>query len=136
MKNEYYPYSHEIKCSNCGKKIRYTWLSGMGGDVYFFYSYDGKKILVSEKISKEIDAVLKFNSGDSLEERINNLLKINGHMGFSIWNNVRCLSCGYEFPYRFKGNVKMRLGDSKAILVQGIQLIRDREEDSHIVGFK
>lgn len=44
---------------------------------------------------------------------------------YSLWSNVKCPHCHIEFPYRFRGNLALRLSDFSVVLVDGCQLDTD-----------
>ena len=77
----------------------------------------------------QLQELLQGGATDSdVVDAINHLLKVMPSAvvaKYSIWNNVKCPKCGMEFPYRFRGNLKMRLDDQEVVLIDGCTIDSD-----------
>lgn len=93
-----------------------------------FYANDNNDVLVRAKWFANIESLLQTDMPDPFVlSVIDSLLKgiPEADSKYSIWNNVKCPCCQNEFPYRFKGNLKLRLEDPAVILIDGCQLDTD-----------
>jgi hypothetical protein len=114
----------------CHYEILYAWLSGMGGPHLHFYANDNNDVLVRAAWYSDIEKLLRQDKLDDsfLLDKINTLLKglPNTSSKYSVWSNIKCPHCRNEFPYRFKGNLRLRLEDPVIILINGCQLDTDK----------
>lgn len=116
------------RCPSCSHEVAYSWLSGMAGPHLHFYANDNNDVLVRAAWFAGVDALLQQGAAESsVLAAIDSLLKglPNATSEYAVWNNVKCPRCQNEFPYRFKGNLKLRLEDSAVILIDGCQLDTD-----------
>lgn len=117
-----------IQCPSCHRDVKYSWLSGMTGPHLHFYASASSDVLIRTAWFPGIKELLQRGASDStvlacIDEL---LVKLpGGSSKYSVWNNVKCPHCLCEFPYRFKGNLKLRLEDSAVILIDGCQLDTD-----------
>ena len=116
------------RCPNCDHEVAYSWLSGMAGPHLHFYAKDSNDVLVRAAWFGDVDALIQRGASEpSVLAAINALLKglSDTPPKYAVWSNVKCPRCRKEFPYRFNGNLKLRLEDSAVILVDGCQLDTD-----------
>ncbi|MDQ0625876.1 hypothetical protein QFZ39_005151 [Paraburkholderia graminis] len=107
----------------------------MSGPHLHFYANDNNDVLVRAAWFANIEAQLQQGTPDSsILAAIDALLKglPGASSKYTVWSNVKCPHCRSEFPYRFKGNLKLRLEDSAVILIDGCQL--DTDEGVFAVG--
>lgn len=100
----------------------------MAGPHLHFYANDNNDVLVRAEWFANIEALLQQGVPDpSVLAAIDTLLQgLPGAASkYSVWSNVKCPRCRNEFPYRFKGNLKLRLEDPAVILIDGCQLDTD-----------
>ena len=93
-----------------------------------FYASDNSDVLVRAEWFENIEALLQKGVPEPLIlADIDSLLKgLPGAASkYSVWSNVKCPRCRNEFPYRFNGNLKLRLEDPTVILIDGCQLDTD-----------
>lgn len=117
-----------IQCPSCQRDVQYSWLSGMAGPHLHFYANTSNDVLVRAAWFSNIEKQLQQGVSDtsvlaSIDELFAGLPGSSSK--YSVWNNVKCPHCLSEFPYRFKGNLKLRLEDSGVILIDGCQLDTD-----------
>lgn len=116
------------RCPSCHNEVLYSWLSGMAGPHLHFYANDNNDVLIRAAWFTNIEALLRQGASDpSVLAAIDALLKgVSGApQKYAVWSNVKCPHCRNEFPYRFKGNLKLRLEDSAVILIDGCLLDTD-----------
>lgn len=100
----------------------------MAGQHLHFYANDSNDVLVRSDWFSKIDTQLQQGTPDaSVLADIAILLAgvPGGANKYSVWSNIKCPKCNREFPYRFKGNLKMRLEDVGVVLVDGCELDSD-----------
>jgi hypothetical protein len=100
----------------------------MAGPHLHFYAKDSNDVVVRAAWFANIEAMLQQGAPDpAVLAAIDALLTgIPGAPSkYAVWSNVKCPHCRNEFPYRFKGNLKLRLEDSAVILIDGCQLDTD-----------
>jgi hypothetical protein len=100
----------------------------MAGPHLHFYANDNNDVLVRAAWFADVEALLQRGSPESsVLAAIDALLKglPGASSKYDVWNNIKCPRCQNEFPYRFKGNLKLRLEDSAVILIDGCQLDTD-----------
>jgi hypothetical protein len=100
----------------------------MAGPHLHFYVSDNNDVLVRATWFAGVDALLQQGAPESsVLAAIDSLLKglPDAASKYAVWNNVKCQRCKNEFPYRFNGNLKLRLEDSAVILIDGCQLDTD-----------
>lgn len=118
-----------LECPSCREKIRYSWLSGMSGPHIHLYAQGNNDVLIRVGWVDRINWLIQTGATDY--EVINELDRLledvpsSAVSKYSVWNNVKCPNCDTEFPYRFKGNVKMRLSDQEIVLVDGCTIDSD-----------
>jgi hypothetical protein len=100
----------------------------MGEPHLHFYANDNNDVLIRTAWFSGIDALLKQDAPDSSVLAAIGLL-LNALPGastkYAVWSNVKCPHCRSEFPYRFKGNLKLRLEDPSVILIDGCEIDTD-----------
>lgn len=117
------------RCPSCGEEVRYSWLTGMCGPHLHFYANESNDVLLRTAWFPHIKAA--FDQGDPdtiVEAEIDTFmasLPVVSAKKYSVWSNVKCPKCKNEFPYRFKGNLKLRLEDDAVILMDGSVLDTD-----------
>jgi hypothetical protein len=109
------------KCPSCGHEVKYSWLSGMSGPHIHLYAVESNDVLIRKKWAECIESLFeKGLSDESVLSEIDTLLDGAGSLmkeKYSVASNVKCPVCKTEFPYRFKGNLKMRLDDQEVVLI-------------------
>lgn len=116
------------QCPTCHHEVAFSWLSGMAGPHLHFYAKSSNDVLVRTAWFASIEAMLQQGAPDpKILDAIDLLLKrIPGAASkYAVWSNVKCPHCRSEFPYRFGGNLKLRLEDSAVILIEGCRLDTD-----------
>lgn len=116
------------RCPSCSQDVSYSWLSGMAIPHVHFYANDTNDVLVRAEWSEKIESLLQAGAPDSSVLCAIDVLLAgipDAQSKYAVWNNVKCPHCRSEFPYRFKGNLKLRLEDSTVILIDGCQLDTD-----------
>jgi hypothetical protein len=124
-----------MQCPSCRHEVACTWLSGMAEPLVHFYANDNNDVLVRTAWFEPIEARFQQGTPDSsVLAAINCLLKVlpSAPSKYAVWNYVKCPSCRREFPYWFKGNLKLRLQDPEVILLDGCKL--DNDGDVFVVG--
>ena len=120
-------------CPNCKNSFKYTWLSGMNQQIGV-YSKNQSCLLLSKKLNSAIQELLQIQAVDDLDIgiKIEQLLSFyNPIYNFSLWNNIKCPFCNYEFPY--VGGIQQRLTDFKVIIIDGMKIITDLDNESYEV---
>lgn len=116
------------QCLSCHRDVLYSWLTGMGEPYLHFYANDNNDVLIRTAWFSGIDALLKQDAPDSSVLAAIGLL-LNALPGastkYAVWSNVKCPHCRSEFPYRFKGNLKLRLEDPSVIFIDGCEIDTD-----------
>jgi hypothetical protein len=101
----------------------------MSGAHLHFYANDNNDVLLRTDWFAHIRDLLKQGVSDAVVlAEIDILLASlppSSAKKYSVWSNVKCPRCKNEFPYRFKGNLKLRLEDSGIILIDGCVLDSD-----------
>jgi len=113
----------------CKEAIRYSWLSGMSGPHVHLYAKESNDVVMREVWANRVNELIENGADDAeiidevkhLLDAISPSLKEKYH----VWNNVKCPKCSFEFPYRFKGNLKLRLEDMQVLLIDGCVLDSD-----------
>lgn|SRR5450830_235459 len=118
-----------LLCPSCGETIRYSWLSGMSGSHIHLYATENNDVVMREAWVIRINELMLQSVTDSeVIEEIGNLLDVISPSlseKYAVWNNVKCPKCRVEFPYRWKGNLKLRLEDRQVVLIDGCTLDSD-----------
>lgn len=107
----------------------------MAGPHLHFYACDNNDVLIRAAWFQNIETLLRQGASDSsvlaaIDALLNGLS--DASLKYSVWSNVKCPHCRSEFPYRFKGNLKLRVEDSAVILIDGCQL--DTDEGVFVVA--
>ena len=94
-----------------------------------FYATESNDVLIRTSLVDIVSEALKNGASDSvLTDQIDDLLKnmpsLTGAK-YSVWSNVKCPKCRLEFPYRFTGNLKVRLSDQEVVLIDGCTVDSD-----------
>lgn len=100
----------------------------MAGPHLHFYATNSNDVLVRAAWHTNVDLLFQQGAPDSsVLAAVDALLKgLPGAFSkYSVWSNVKCPHCQSEFPYRFNGNLRLRLQDSDVILIDGCQLDSD-----------
>lgn len=116
------------RCPSCNHEVAYSWLSGMAGPHLHFYANDNNDVVVRAAWFADVEALLQQGAPESsVLAAIDALLEglPGASSKYAVWSNVKCPQCQNEFPYRFKGNLTLRLEDSAVILIDGCQLDTD-----------
>lgn len=117
------------RCPSCNCEIRYSWLSGMSGPHIHLYANDSNDVLIRTAWFSRIRTLMEKGAADPdvLDElgALMEGLSLPLSAKYSVWNNVKCPKCKVEFPYRFKGNLKVRLEDQEVILIDGCSVNSD-----------
>lgn len=123
------------QCPSCGEKVRYSWLTGMSGPHLHFYANESNDVLLRSAWFPKIKNLLDEGALDPVVQSEIDLLLATlppaMTQKYSVWSNVKCPRCKSEFPYRFKGSLKLRLEDSTVILIEGCML--DLDENIFVV---
>lgn len=122
-----------MRCPSCHGEIHYSWLSGMAGPNLHFYAKENNDVIVRSAWFSDIQAFVHKGAPDlSVLTEIDTLLSsVPDGAKYSVWNNVKCPHCNFEFPYRFRENLRFRLEDPTVVLVDGCSL--DTEEGVFVV---
>lgn len=100
----------------------------MAGPHLHFYANDNNDVVVRAAWFADVEALLQQGAPESsVLAAIDALLEglPGASSKYAVWSNVKCPQCQNEFPYRFKGNLTLRLEDSAVILIDGCQLDTD-----------
>lgn len=119
-----------MQCPSCRHEVACSWLSGITGPHLHFYANDNNDVLLHTAWAKSTEILFQLGMPESsVLGAINALLMTlpGASSKYAVWNYVKCPSCRREFPYWFKGNLKLRLEDPAVILVDGCQLDSDGE---------
>ncbi|WP_150671640.1 hypothetical protein [Pandoraea anhela] len=93
-----------------------------------FYSNENNDVLVRKKCFENIDSLVKQGAS---EELVLNAIDVflseipGAAQRYSLWSNAKCPCCKKEFPYRFKGDLKLRLEDFEIVLIDGCEIDTD-----------
>lgn len=95
----------------------------MSGPHIHLYANENNDVLIRAAWFSRIRALLEKGVTDSdMVDELDALmegLSLPSSEKYFVWNNVKCPECKVEFPYRFKGNLKVRLEDQEVILIDG-----------------
>jgi hypothetical protein len=101
----------------------------MSGPNLHFYANENNDVLLRSAWFPRIKVLLDDGAPDqTVLSEIDMLLATlppSSAAKYSVWSNVKCPKCRNEFPYRFKGNLTLRLEDPAVILIEGCVLDSD-----------
>lgn len=130
-------------CPFCNGQILFTKLVNPDGLVPFFYADKSNDVLlrrsdierVKDLVSKDLPAI------DVLEsiwiEIASNAPDAPSGGRFSLWSNIKCPSCGKEFPYN-NGvrDINARIREPYIILIDGAVVVGDNPQENWSVKVK
>jgi hypothetical protein len=118
----------EVECPRCVSKIPYTVLNlSVGVDVYLYCDTCSNFVLREEDRRELVPLLSQSTENDfdakvgALYERLEkNLPPCECGGRFTLWSNVKCPNCYYEFPYN-NGirNLAARYREPKLVWIQG-----------------
>lgn len=118
----------EVKCPQCKEQVPYTVLNLSPGEDVYLYCDTCSNFVLREEDRQELMSLLSRSANNNFEqiasalyERLEKELPPCGCGGrFTLFSNVKCPSCRYEFPYN-NGvrDVVARYSESKLIWLQG-----------------
>ena len=119
-------------CPACEKQIRYTVLNLNSGAEPFLYCDQGSDFVLRDEdreAAEKLTPAGEHPSIDSLRavyERLEAELPPCPHGGrFTVWANIQCPSCGYQFPYAGgQRNEAVRFFDSQLVWIEGATAFR------------
>ena len=114
-----------VECMFCQEQIKFAVLSGMSLPLVLMRA-DWALSVISTIESRASDLEI-----ESLCEKFLASSVCDVNKNYAIWNNVKCPKCKVEFPYRFKGNLKLRLTDPAIILIDGCTV--DSDQGTYVV---
>ncbi len=124
-----------VECMFCQEQIKFAVLSGMSLPLVYFYAASNNDVLMRADWALSVISTIESRASDleieSLCEKFLASSVCDVNKNFAIWNNVKCPKCKVEFPYRFKGNLKLRLTDPAIILIDGCTV--DSDQGTYVV---
>ncbi len=123
-------------CPYCAEEIRFTKFTNWQRPVPFFYSSNGRDLLMRRSDRARVDDLYKSteeSSGPSIREMKRLWLDILSrapeppHGGkFTLWANLRCPHCNAEFLYnRGIKDDRVRIHDPAVVVVDGVTVVED-----------
>jgi hypothetical protein len=101
----------------------------MSGPHLHFYANESNDVLLRTAWFPQIKTLFDQGEPDTVVQAEIDMfmagLPVVSAKKYSVWSNVKCPKCKNEFPYRFKGNLKLRLEDEAVILIDGSVLDAD-----------
>lgn len=114
----------------CHEKIKFSWLTGMNAPVMYFYAEKNNDVLMRADWAQSVVTTIQSGASDleveSLCKKFLSSSVSDENKKYAVWNNVKCPKCKTEFPYRFKGNLKIRLTEPEIILFDGCVVDSDQ----------
>ncbi len=114
-------------CPSCGREIRYTILNINSGAEPFLYCDSGSDFVLREEDREAAKQLAPLGEHPSLGDLRELYTELEARLPpcptggrFTIWANIKCPSCDYEFPYAGgKRDEAVRFFESKIVWVEG-----------------